>query len=438
MRGQLNIGGRVDPLLYQQSDPALRDSLLAQQANGVPIPFGHQIPPFVDNEYSIPPNMRENIPTIDTSYASRLDSIYGSPRDDSRHPLSPIGHLSTLDAPMPASFDSQGISYIARHGAVAASVPSKFGLESPPSSLPKKAAPPTDAVRNLHTSAWAREPRSRAPDLGSSPLGSGDEGFGQRIMHSKRTVKPGLLSASLPRQHSHIPDDDDYEPFAFSGEEDFIPGNLQDEVFTPEEKRRRRSRPDQDTKLMRESLSGVHSPTDSNSKVGSPMAGSPSRFGAFFREREAANNSMPSSFGHVGSPLRNSSLHPLTSPSLRATRVNGDTSPAFASPPGRTSGISQLLARARLSDSNDTPTLSSTSHSTSARNPSSSSNLTNRAVSSSSIGGTGRIDEEDGVFSMEEEEDDHRKRYSGNAWGYPSKPSPKLGAIGTRRGGAFS
>lgn len=440
----------MDPQLYQQSDPALTQSLLAQQANSIPIPFGHQIPPYAENEFGMPQNMRDDLPTIETGYPSQPDFEYGSPQDNGRTPLPPTGHLSVLDAPMPASFDSQGISYIARHGAVAASVPSKFGLESPPSSLPKQAALPNDAVRHLHSSAWGREARSRGPDLGSSPLGSGDEAFGQRSMHSKRTVKPGFMSASLPRQRFHITDDDD-EAFAFSGEEDFIPGNLQDIVLTPEERKRRISRTEQDSRPFRESLSGLGSPTDGNSKVGSPAAaGSPSRYGAFFaarqKQEEAANNSMPSAFGHVGSPLRNSSLHPLTSPSLRATRVNGDISPAFASPTGHTSGISQLLARARLSDSNETPTISNTrshsnntSHSAVHRNPSSTSNMTNRAVSSSSMGGTGRIDEEqDGIFSMEEEEEDHRKRFSGHAWGYNSgKASPKHGAIGSGRGGAF-
>ncbi len=446
----------MDPQLYQQSDPT---SLLAQQANSIPIPFGHQIPPYAEGGFGIPQPIRDNLPTIDTGYPLHQDSQYGSPQETNRNPLSPVGHLSVLDAPMPASFDSQGISYIARHGAVAASVPSKFGLESPPASLPKKTALPNNTVRHLHSSAWGREARTRGPDLGSSPLGSGDEGFGQRIMHSKRTVKPGFMSASLPRQRFHITDDDD-EAFAFSGEEDFIPGNLHDIVLTPEERKRRISRTEQDSRPFRETLSGLGSPSDGNSKVGSPAAaGSPSRYGAFFAARakeEANNNSMPSAFGHVGSPLRKSSLHPLTSPSLRATRVNGDISPAFASPTGRTSGISQLLARACISDSNDTPTLSSThshnsthshshnhsnntSHATIQRNPSSSSHLTNRAVSSSSIGGTGRIDEEqDGIFSMEEEDEEHRKRFSGHTWGYSSgKASPKHGTIGSGRGGAL-
>ena len=451
MGGQLNLGGRVDPQLFQQSDPALAHSLLAQQANGAPLPFGHQLPLFTEHELALQQQqqMRDNLPTINTGYASHPESKYGSPREDERNPISPVAHLSVLDAPMPASFDSQGISYIARHGAVAASVPSKFGLESPPNSLPVKTAMNTDAVRNLHSSAFGREARPRGPDLGSSPFNSGDEGFGQRTMHSKRVAKPGIMSASLPRARGLATDDWD-DGLIFGAEEDFLPPSLH-ELLTPQERIRRLSRTEQDTRNYRESLSGIVTPADSTSKVGSPHNGSPSRYGALFarQKQEEANNSA-SVFGHVGSPLRNSSLHPLASPNMRPTKVAGDMSPSFASPPRQSSMsmISQQLARAKLSshasepnDNNLASTNSNTLQPGLARHPSSSSNLSNRAVSSGSIAGTGRIEEEqDGIFSMEEEEDDHhRKRYSGigNSWGLNvSKPaSSKVDASGgTNRG----
>ena len=388
--------------------------------------------------------LHDNVPTIDTGYTSRQDSTYGSPRDDNRLPMSPVGHLSVLDAPMPASFDSQGISYIARHGAVAASVPSKFGLESPPGSLPKKVALPTDAVRNLHSSVYPKEGRTKGPDLGSSPLGSGDEGFGQRIMHSKRIARPGMISASVPRGRGHVSDDWD-DGFIFGGEEDFLPTSL-DDLLTPQEKMRRLSRTEKEPKNLRESLSGLGTPADPSSKVGSPGTGSPSRYGTFFarQKQDESSNNAPSAFGHVGSPLRNSSLHPLASPPLRATKISGDMSPAFASPPRQSSMsmISQQLSRTRISsqavESNDNATNHNSLQPGLSRHASLSSNPTNRVLSSSSASGTGRIDEEhgEGVFSMEEEEDDHRKRYSGNAWGYNSgKASPRLGAIGSGRGG---
>ena len=389
--------------------------------------------------------LHDDVPLTDTGYTSRHESTYGSPRDDSRLPISPIGHLSVLDAPMPASFDSQGISYIARHGAVAASVPSKFGLDSPPGSLPQKAALPTDAVRNLHSSVYPREARAKGPDPGSSPLGSGDEGFGQRIMHSTRIARPGMISASLPRGRGHVSDDWD-DGFIFGGEEDLLPTSL-DDLLTPQEKMRRLSRTEKEPKNIRDSLSGMGTPAESSSKVGSPSTGSPSRYGTFFsRQKQDENsNNAASAFGHVGSPLRNSSLHTLASPSLRATNVSGDTSPAFASPPRQStmSMISQQLARTRISshaaEPNDTANPPSNHNNTLqpglTRHASLSSNSMNRVLSSSSAGGTGKIDEGhgEGIFSMEEEEDEQRKRYGGNVWGYNSG---KVGAIGSGRGGA--
>lgn len=215
---------------------------------------------------------------------------------------------------------------------------------------------------------------------------------------------------------------------------------------------RRLSRTDQDPHNLRESMSGIGTPAETLSKFGSPNTGSPSRYGALFarqkQEESNGNNSTASIFGHVGSPLRNSSLHPLASPSLRATKVSGEMSPAFASPPRQSSMslISQSLAHARISsqatESNENHSPSNHHNSglqpSSTRHGSLSANPTNRLLSSSSAGGTGRIEEEQGecVFTMEEDEDDHRKRYNGNTWGYSGgKSSPGLGAIGTRRGG---
>lgn len=70
-----------------------------------------------------------------------------------------------------------------------------------------------------------------------------------------------------------------------------------------------------------------------------------------------------------------------------------------------------------------------------------------RAVSSSSIGRADRIEEEQGLFSMEEEELEtgkgkdgassssttSNKRLSGLSWGSGSKPSPSLAPIGGHR-----
>ena len=421
-KGSLDLGGRIDPQLYRQSDPALAHSLLAQQANGTPGPFIHQIPPYANSEFDMMQNTQAqgyDIPSIDAEYTAHPGSKYGSPREDTRAASSPSGLLSVLDAPLPASFDSQGISYIARHGAVAASVPSKFGLEfSPPSSTPQRNALPIDSVRNIQSPPFTQSPRSRPPDLGSSPLNSGDESFGTRVMHSRRIAKPRILSASLPRPG--IPSDDWDENFQFSeGEEtDYIPTSLHKDILTPLENARRLSRNDADKT----------SPSGDSSKVGSPHQGSPSRYGALFARQQAdasntVSGSYPSAFGHVGSPLRNSSLHPNASPSFRPTNdtETSTTFPSFASPPRQSSMsiLSQQLSRSRISSrTSDTDTAnisSSTLQPPSSTRPSAPTNSLNRAVSA---GSNGRIEEEaqGDIFSMEEEEGDEGKRWNGVGW----------------------
>lgn len=440
----MNLGGRVDPQTYHPQDSALANSLLAQQANGNAQAFNHQFSQMVDSEFSSQHGPRRSfeVPTIDAGYASNPGSAYGSPPENPRLPMSPVAHLTALDAPMPASFDSQGISYMARHGPVAASVPSKFGLESPPSSLPKKAMIPADSVRNVSETAYTREARSRAANMGSSPVTSGDEGFSQRIMHSQRRTKPKMMSASLPRGRAN---DDWDEQFMFGGEEDFLPTSLHD-LLTPQEKMRRLSRTEHESTSHREQLSGIGTPNDPASKFGSPSGASPSRYGALFarqRQEEANNASNSSPFGHVGSPLRNSSLNPGSSPALRATSNPtgpGDISPHLASPAARQSSmsaLSQQLSHTRLASKTDPTESTNGLHPSSARHVShpTTGRPEQRNFSGSSFGNA-RIDEEglDGVFSMEEDENIN-KRYSGG-WHSASsggRASPRTGPIGGGR-----
>jgi hypothetical protein len=432
----------VDPQTHHHQDSALANSLLAQQANGHPQAFNHQFSQLGDSEYGPHTTIPRpyEIPSIDTGYASHPESAYGSPRDDTRLPLSPVAHLSALDAPMPASFDSQGISYMARHGPVAASVPSKFGLESPSHSLPKKAVIPAEPVRNVSEYAHGKDARSRAANIGSSPLTSGDEGLGQRVMHSQRRTKPKMMSASLPRGRAN---DDWDEQFIFGGEEDFLPTSLHD-LLTPQEKMRRLSRTEHETSSHREQLSGIGIPADPSGKFGSPSGASPSRYGALFarqKQEESNNAAHNSAFGHVGSTLRKTSLQPGPSPSLRATsnpNVSGDMSPYFASPARHStmSGLSQQLSHTRLASRTDPPSSHEPPnglHPSSARHASYTIGRPElRNVSSSSFG-TARIDEEsvEGVFSMEEDET-LNKRYSGG-WQSASsggKDSPRTGPVG--------
>ncbi|KAI4127628.1 MAG: hypothetical protein LQ338_003123 [Usnochroma carphineum] len=453
--GPLNLGGRVDPQIYHP-DSALANSLLTQQNNGDPPSFGSHSGQLPEPEYlmppTVPPHGYEGNIAVENGFMAHPSFKYGSPREDTRLPLSPANHLSTLDAPMPASFDSQGISYIARHGPVAASMPSQFGLESPPSSLPKKAGNPSVTLRNLHNSAFGQETRSTASNFGSSPLGSGDESYNRRPLHSQRMAKPTIISASVPRGRANEEWDDG---IMFGGEEDFVPTSLH-ELLTPQEKMRRLSRTEQDERPLRESLSGAGTPADTPSHVGSPSRASPSRFSALFaKQRREEQHASASAFGPVGSPLRHSSMQLGRSSSHRAisnpTR-SGDVSSCVASPPRQSSMsmISQQLARTRISSKNDTAFGESTNsnivHPNSARvqsqHPVGSGQMDK--VTPANNMNSHKIDEEqgEGVFSMEvEEEGLQKKRTSGSAWNFQPdiepKPdrsqSPNLGPIGTGR-----
>ncbi|BCS05148.1 putative spindle poison sensitivity protein Scp3 [Aspergillus luchuensis] len=393
----LNLGGRVNPQAYVNQDSALTNSVLSQQRlNGHDPRYTSQMPP--QDEYTAlhaqqqqqqqqPPY--DAIPTIDTGLVSDAGSKYGSPVDDLRFPMSPSHHhhLTALDAPLPASFDSQGISHAARYGPVAASVPSKFGLElSPPAQ--RMGAAPSDTLRNLRDTAYGpndlRKPSSSF--IGSSPPDLLNDSIGPRFLHSQRPIKSRVFSASVPRPTAL----DDWDGSNFPMEEDYLPMNLHDDVLTPQERLRRLSRTDHD-------LSGLGMSGTSFSKVGSPLASSPSRFGALFaKQRQRKEEDVHgTSLTHIGSPLRESSLNLGTSPSLGPI---GSRSPSHQS---SMSMISQQLSSVSL-------------HPGSARHSSSvgASSRLDRTISSPVS--TSKIDEEQGdlVFSMEEEENNKRNSAS--------------------------
>ncbi|CAI7668090.1 unnamed protein product [Penicillium bialowiezense] len=340
--GHLNLGGRVNPQAYVNQDSALTNSVLSQQRmNGHEQPrYAPQMPP--QEEYGSLHGQQQQqsfdgIPTIDTGLASDADSKYGSPLEDARFPMSPNhNHLTALDAGLPASFDSQGISHAARYGPVAASVPSQFGLESPPAQRPGQA----DVFRNLRDIGYSTSLRRPGSNIGSSPPAP-DDTIGTRFMHSSRPVKPRMLSASVPRPTA-LEDWDENFPM----EEDYLPVNLHDDVLTPQEKLRRLSRTDHDLGSSHRDISGLGMTSTSFSKTGSPLASSPSRFGALFakqRQRKEEESHGSSSF-HIGSPLRESSLNPITSPSLGpigSSRASHDGG-SFLSSPGRQSSMSMI------------------------------------------------------------------------------------------------
>jgi hypothetical protein len=448
----LNIGGRLNTDLYhaQNSGSALTNGFM--RANGVPpSPYG-QYSPFQNQDEGFPPligrqqSIDINVPTIDTSYASHPTSNYGSPRDDDLNRfglgLSPIAAkgLSVLDAPLPASFDSNGISQYARYGPVASSVPAKFGLDSPPGSLgAAKDGRTSEALKSLHNSAFGDDTRDRFNGIAASPpLPPADEYFGKRVMHSQRFAKSKVMSASLPKPAAI---DQDWDP-AFTFEEDYLPDVLKD-LMTPQEKARRGSRNADDE--GRPIHSGTGTPNNETSKFGSPLGASPSRWGTLFQkqQKEEEDRARASAFGHVGSPLRNSTLHPGASPSSRPiarSSTSGDSSPYLASPPRQSSMsiISQQLQRTRLARAESSGSETGLHPGRVSSNPIGT-GTRDRQVSSSSIGGSGRfttpIDEEQGdfVFNMEGMEDlDEKKGEKRNSGGWTyagGTRSPHLGAM---------
>lgn len=296
-------------------------------------------------------------------------------------------------------------------------MPSKFGVESPTPSLSNaRDSRTSETLKLLHTSAFGSSEYLVAPIAGSptnSQLTNGDEYFGKRAMHSSRYSKPKMMSSSLPKTSV----DRDWEAeFAFGDDlndnvpENYLPENLQD-LLTPAEKARRGSmRADGDA-----SIDGV-------SKYGSPIGSSPSsRWGPLFQrqkeEEEMARSarSVGSAFGHVGSPLRNSTLAQEMSANFGST--NGSSRPsAVWNGSDSMSALSQQLQRSRLDDGPGIP--SPLLHPVNARISNGISAIgkdraMERHVSTGSINSsmTGRfttpIDEEDPafVFSMEEEDE---------------------------------
>lgn len=430
-------------------------------------------------------SMDSGLPTIDTPYSGPT-SPYGSPHggdEPSRMAfgLSPVAvakGLSAMDAPLPASFDSNGISHAARYGPWPASVPNQFGLESPSPSLSNaKDSRTSETLKMLHTSAFGSSEHLSPSHLGgeTETMGSsppvppiGDEFYGRRAMHSSsaRYAKPKLLSASVPKV------DRDWEDNFLFLEEDYVPVELANDLLTPAEKARRGS--------MRV-IDGSDQHSGDASKHGSPFgAGSPSRWGSLFqrqKEEEAGQSSLGkslkgvSSFGHVGSPLRNSSL---ASGMDLIGRTNGNSSrPSLAgsrtgSGTDSLSALTQQIQRTRLNDDVSAPHLHLGSAAGARPTSGTPTNVgvigplkerdrdaraLERHISSGSIGSSanGRfttpIDEEDSSFVFSMEEDDEattrekaRKRMSGGfgfggsntgTWSYAAAATGKA-AVGNK------
>ena len=387
---------RPEPMPFSSADSAFNDRALP--------PFGGDYFPnqgfpldtddsdAFSDRYSQYPGERR----FDTVQSPPL-SQYGSPPNDAQLPRSPVDNLRTaLNAPMPQSFDSNGISHIARYGPLGQSAPDKYGIKSPPSSSLSRQIGSPPETGPYRASGLGSNLRNASP-LAASP--QNEESISQRIMHSQKMTKPRMISASVPRSTLY-PDWED----GFGNETDLLPNSLHDEVLTPQEKMRRMSRPDQDT-------TGMTIPSGTSSKVGSPPSGtSPSRFSHLWaeqREKKAVEQPV-STLGQVGSPLRESWLPAESTSSQRGPQV---------------SAISQQMARMQFGRTE--PTESVAMRPPAARHAS---NTISRVISSPGLQPR-RIDEEgEGVFFPMD--DDKRSNMSG--------ASPRLAPLREKPNGEIS
>ena len=380
-----------------------------------------------------------------------LSPQFGSPTHDSRFAASPPAKgLSVLDAPLPNSFDSNGISLAARNGPFAASVPSRFSIDSPPSSYPSKYQQGNTALRDLTLSAFG----DRGMDgvlAGSSPPSGPDEPllFPKRPLHLDALAQRQMMSASLgtklPTQSFEYSDDEDDQDTDREG--DLLPAALHDLIPQTRSRGDSRSRIDDGKTAagflaaQRRTLSSQSTPHDN--KVVSPHSSSPSRYSGVFARRQESSEYA----GHVGSPLRNSGFS-FASTSL--PRTNGDMSPTISSPPRQASMsmLTQELQRTKLDAALSQAASSSASVQRSVSNGSTGRASFERAISSTSIG-RARIDEEQELFDMDEVGDQSRMSVprtisngggsSNHNWGSrplsssPNFGEPTFGAIGGHR-----
>lgn len=372
-----------------------------------PLMDGDEQDAFQDRYNQYPSNS-----ALDSGLNSPPTSQFGSPPNDYLFPKSPVENLRTaLNAPLPQSFDANGISHIAKYGPLGQSVPDTFGLRSPASSsLSRQLGSPPDSIVNVRN---ANLGSNLASNLGSnlkttSPLGlspqNAEESIGQRIMHSQRAIKTRGLSASVPRANLTY----EWEE-GLNVETDLLPNSLHDEVLTPQEKMRRMSRPDQDL-TAKDHAHGLAIPSGTSSKVGSPPAGSPSRFSALWaeqREKKAAESNGPSSFGHVGSPLRGSWMP--SEPSGPAVQI---------------SGISQAMARMQLNRADSGESNGPRAQSSGLRHASAPISRLDRGISSPGLSSKKIEEEVEGVFFPMDGDD---KNWSGQ--------SPRLAPLRDRSNG---
>ena len=427
--GHLNIGNRVDPPLYHHQQSALGNSLMSTEGP-THQPYGHQIPSIPDlspSHHPTPHAQPFDVPRSDDRFGAAL-------RDDSREPKSPPKNLA--EAQLPASFDSNGYSYMAMFGPVAASVPTKLAYESPPPSLPTKANVPADILRNLHDSAFPTPTSNRAA-LGSSPSSTAVEPPSTRVMHSQRVSKPRMISSSVPHRPAFADDSDDN--FSDGAGEEYVPNALSD-LLTPDERHRRSSGKVDDPIAIRGALTShpSHGHGDVTNFGSPPAAVSPSRFAGLFNKSKDDPNAGGFNATVGSPPFRASASHlsPSLRPSQRSAGSPGDfsSSPFSLSSPPRTGLLSQQLKRVNLAGGDAGASGASSPGSlhppmvTSGRYASNPRSSFERNVSGAPTVNANRIEEEpdEFVFSLDDVEDGGMGKSPGN------QKSP-LGSVGDGR-----
>ena len=349
---------RADPPIFSTQESALANSLLAQQQFQPPDMFPPQYPfseidendAFSDRRY----NQHYPMTPLEAALNSPPGSHFGSPPDDFRLPRSPIEHLRTaLNAPMPQSFDSNGVSHIAQYGPLGHSLPDKFGLKSHSAALPRNGQHPAEPMP-MRSASKLNSPLAASPQ-------NQDYSLSSRIAAAQRLDPNQGHPLSVPKSNNlEIWDD------RFHVDAGLLPNSLHDEVLTPQERMRRLSRPDQPSLAggMKDQSGALAIPGGPQSKVGSaPAAGSPSRFRALWEEQrekkgvttDTNTNTIPiNASGQVGSPLRESWMPnpsnvggvPMTQ-TLSHSPLNLTTS---------LSGISQQISQTKLSSSHSNDT----------------------------------------------------------------------------------
>lgn len=394
--------------------------LLSLQAQGLDT----QTNGDASHEFGFPFTNGHEMPHFDYTNAS---PTYGSSPHEHQATSPPRKGLSVLDAPLPNSFDSNGISLAARHGPFAASVPSRFGIESASSSAPHKSHFGNHALQELHSSAFG-DSTLDSMLAGSSPP-SGDEllTFPKRSLYSERLrasrqVFSASFGARMPAPQFEYSD----EEGDIDQEENLLPASLRDLI--PEGRSRRESRAAREDEspasflaAQRRTLSSTTT-TPQESKVGSPsFSSSPSRYSGMFAQRSATSD-------FVGSPLRNAGFPGALSTSATQSSELGlglGSSPRQASMSMLTQGLQRTVldqTRSQVNGNVSTPSRSLSNGSNTRTN-------LDRAISSTSINRE-RIDEEQELFDMDEVGALSRPQSSGTGQAAASIGSRLYGANG--------